>query len=648
MIQKITFFIKKFWFRIVFLTVGLGSLIWFLVRVVPKPSRINYPCMKAATPLAYSFVAYILGLGTFTFVMKKARERFKQSKYVIATMFVLIGLAAGIITVVNNGGFIMANTVAVELQGPQAGNEPIGEAKGIFPGRVVWEHDVDATNKNYIYSSSNSWQDDNNTNQAVVSAMLSAGLQNLTGTTSDAEAWDAIFKYYNNANGRGDVGYVAGEKIAIKLNLNGGGRYEHEQENINTSPHIALALLNQLINIAGIAEADIHIGDPNKAMYDSYYYKLHNDFSNVKYWGDGAGRTSLVKSASRVLKYSDGNFEHYIPQPYIDATYMINVPVFKKHHRAGISFTSKNHFGSLCGETSDMHYTLPVPNTASSSDRNDNYGAYRCFVDIMGHEHMGGKTILYLVDGLWGSINWGHPPIKFRKPPFNIDWPNSLFLSQDPVAVQSVCFDFLYFEFDEKHPEQGGVPTDADGPFPHFGAADDFLHQAASSANWPVDPDTINYDPEQDGSILGSLGTHEHWNDTINKQYSRNLGTGNGIDLMSPYVVSVVEPPESVNSIDIPEGFELYPNYPNPFNESTTIHYKLAIPSSIQLRIYSSNGQLIKEVYYDNRMVGAYSFVWDGTNNNGSPVPTGTYICSLIVHNTRGSFDMNNKMLVLR
>ena len=268
MVEKITSFFKKFWFRITFFTIGLGSLIWFLVRVLPKPSRINYPCMKATTPLAYSFVAYLLSLGTFSFVMKKARERFKQAKYVLATMFVLVGLAAGIVTIINNDGLLKANATADDFQGPQTGNEPTGRAKGIYPGRVVWEHNPDATNENYEYSGSSTWQDDANTDGAVVDAMLSSALQSLTGTESDAAAWDALIRYYNKNHGRGDNGYQAGEKIAIKINLNGGGGFYNA--NVNTSPHVVHALLDQLINVVGVAEADIHVGDPNCGMYDSY------------------------------------------------------------------------------------------------------------------------------------------------------------------------------------------------------------------------------------------------------------------------------------------------------------------------------------------------------------------------------------------
>ena len=63
---------------------------------------------------------------------------------------------------------------------------------------------------------------DNNTDQAKVNEMVSKTLKSLTGKETDAEAWDAIFRYYNQTHGRGNVGYTAGEKIVIKLNLNTG------------------------------------------------------------------------------------------------------------------------------------------------------------------------------------------------------------------------------------------------------------------------------------------------------------------------------------------------------------------------------------------------------------------------------------------
>jgi hypothetical protein len=207
--------------------------------------------------------------------------------------------------------------------------------------------------------------------------------------------------------------------------------------------------------------------------------------------------------------------------------------VLKKHHRAGISLTAKLHFGSVAPFNSNgaynRHYGLSAPEGTALVSNGD-YGVYRCLVDFMGHRDLGGKTLLCLVDGLWSSINQGHPAIKWRMAPFNGGYPSSLFLSQDPVAVDSVGYDFLYAEFDENHPQEGAFdPRDDSGPFARYAGADDYLHQAADSANWPKG---LVYDPERDGKPIGSLGAHEHWNNPKDKLYSRNLGKGAGIELV--------------------------------------------------------------------------------------------------------------------
>ncbi|MBN2521452.1 MAG: DUF362 domain-containing protein [Bacteroidales bacterium] len=514
--------------KLFLLFLGLASTLWFLIRVIPKPSRAAYPCMRIAAPLASSFITYILGLGTLSLLIKNAKDTFRKSKYAIAAVFITGGLFFAIFGMYNSNYKINAQS----LQNAQTPNEPIGVGKGINPGRVSWVHNSDATNENCTNQKDDYWFLDINTNQEIVNEMLSEGLQSLTSTTSIYDAWNALFKHYNYLSGKGKIGYTQGEKIAIKINLNGLMNYGDALPNINTSPQICYAILYQLINIAGVKQTDISIGDPNINMNPEFYYKLHDAFPNVNYWGNGTGFKTVTQPTEKVIFWSDNKTEpDYLPQEYIDATYMINIPVLKKHHRSGISVSSKLHFGSVTpftGSANHLHSSLPCPEATALAE-NGEYGQYRCFVDIMGHKELGGKTILYLVDGIWGSTNWGHPPIKWRMQPFNNDWPSSLFLSQDPVAIESVCYDFLFTEFDENHPTEGNFINGEVGPFPHFLGTDDYLHQAADTDNWPAN--TI-YDPENDGIPLTSLGVHEHWNDPINKQYSKNLNTGNGIELI--------------------------------------------------------------------------------------------------------------------
>lgn len=63
------------------------------------------------------------------------------------------------------------------------------------------------------------------------------------------------------------------------------------------------------------------------------------------------------------------------------------------------------------------------------------------------------------------------------------------------------------------------------------GGAEDYLHEAALADD---PPSGTFYDPDHKGDVtpLESLGVHEHWDNAIDKQYSRNLGAGEGIELV--------------------------------------------------------------------------------------------------------------------
>ena len=139
--------------------------------------------------------------------------------------------------------------------------------------------------------------------------------------------------------------------------------------------------------------------------------------------------------------------------------------------------------------------------------------SYNALVDLMGHEHLGGKTLLFFAECLRKTY-WSAPP-------FNGGLSSSLFVSQDGVAIDSVLVDFLRSE--------GDVPE---------GSIDNYLHEAAQADNPPSG--TI-YDPENDGIPLESLGVHEHWNNSADRQYSRNLGAGEGIELVQSIVVDVID-----------------------------------------------------------------------------------------------------------
>ena len=428
-----------------------------------------------------------------------------------------------------------------------AANQPMGTAKGIFAGRVVWVHDPTAVNQDCVVDApGHGWFLRENNNQAVIDGMVSIALRNLAGRNSDGAAWDAIFRYHNAARGKGAVGYSGGEKVFIKINATSAWAGNFNTADLTPDAFISetsmgpvLSVLRQLVNVVGVKQGDIYVGDPLKHIYKHLYDVWHGEFPNVHYLDNGGytslGRESVVPSTTAVIHYSDRGailrtdpgedpvYQDYLYTVFEDAEYLINIPMLKGHKRAGVTMFAKNHFGSQTRlDASHLHGGLVAPSEAPNVTRGT-YGLYRVQVDIMGHSLLGGKNLLFLMDALWATDYELDVPLKWQVPPFANGYSASVFASLDPVAIESVGYDFLRSEFTADR-----VP--AAGTYVQMPAVDDYLHQAADSANWPAG---IIYDPDNSGLPVGSLGTHEHWNNATSRQYSRNLDpSGTGIELV--------------------------------------------------------------------------------------------------------------------
>jgi len=512
------------WLIWLFPVVGLASLIWFLIRVVPKPSRATYPCQRAAYPLASGFIIWLFGLGVSTAVFRKARISFSRSRYLVGILCLVVSIGCVWLSLA------LTSEKKAEAAAPHPVNEPMGVARGVHPGRVVWVHDPNATDWQGPGMGDGYWWQSEHTDQDVVDSMIVRAIRALAGEMDISEAWDRLFRHFNQEQGRGDVGYSSSEQIMIKVNFVGmiavWGNQDYnvtssgrEPEYANCAPQVMHALLDQLVNVVGVAESDITIGDPICLWCNEFYNMIQPDFPNVRYLdylGDD-GRTEI--SYSSVPFYwstpkADGKNQDYVLQSYADAEYFINLASLKGHYnQAGITVCGKNHYGSLRAPPKsgyyDMHSDTPIGVEES--------GSYRNMVDLMGHRDVGGKTVLCLIDGLYTGkhVAVDNLPLKWQMEPFNNDWCSSIFASQDQVAVDSAAFDFLITEWPEN-------------PGPAYPSTDDYLHEAALAD----DPCSQTfYDPERDGMRLASLGVHEHWNNPIDKQYSRNLGTGDGIEL---------------------------------------------------------------------------------------------------------------------
>ena len=514
--------------------IGLAALIWFLVRVVPKPSRASYPCQRAAMPLALGFVAWVLGSSASTMVLRKLKLPFVMRRVINVALAIIVGV--GLL----GGGSADASNITLLAYTPHPANSPIGTARGLMPGRVAWAHDTLVTDWNGTASNaSQSWF--NHTSQSEATQLMRWAIMGYAGTTTIPAAWEAIFRHFNG----GSTSYQSGEKIFIKVNMTTSSADTCADANYNwtpsgcgvtwssigESPQLMIALLDQLVNAVGVAQSDITIGDSDCLWINELYNPVHGAFPNVKYLDARGtlGRTKAVRSTTRLYwstTEANGKNPDFLLQAIVDAKYMINLAVLKTHGRAGITVTAKNHFGSFSGGNDDirhpdtpsyynLHLRLPLNADTGSWPQRASMAQYRPVADLNGDTGMGGMTLLYMIDGIFGGKDWSGAPSKWAMAPFNNNWPSSLFLSMDQVAIDSVAFDFLSQKWPEHALANEGVQ--------------DYLHEMALADN---PPSGTFYDPENDGIRMASLGVHEHWNNAVGKQYSRNLGTGSGIELI--------------------------------------------------------------------------------------------------------------------
>ena len=117
-------------------------------------------------------------------------------------------------------------------------------------------------------------------------------------------------------------------------------------------------------------------------------------------------------------------------------------------------------------------------------------------------------------------------------------------------------------------------------------------------------------------------------------------GTGRSVKAEMSSVEVVLAPTVSA----LPGKYVLLPNYPNPFNPSTTIRYEVAEAGSVVLRIYDVTDQMVRELVDASQVAGHYSVMWDGLDTSGERVANGVYLYEL----RAGDFRVIRKMVMMK
>jgi hypothetical protein len=599
---------------------------------------------------AVTFITWLFGTAIAAAFFKTAFRKMRESRVPVAALLIVLAVVTGTTTVMLTSykeirAAVMRQTTEI-FTPPEALNSPMGVAIGIFPGRVAWAHDPDAVT--YNASASNGfWWEDQNTNPERVDRMFELSLDAVSGATTAYDGWDKLFRDSNIRKGLGDVGYAPGEKIAIKANLLvglGGGKEKGASP--GPTPQLLMSIVTDLIEEVGVPGDMITVYDVSARIPDYIMTPFQNHpgaeyqkirfVGNPKYLeGDGAGRYIAAQGdLDSPIHFADTTVANIVwVKTVTEADYLINLTNMKGHTMAGVTLCAKNLYGSVFIPTAspeiwtEGNYTWGFgPNNMTDSigipdphrglhraatvhefyDGNigtlpaREYATYNYLVDLLGHPQIRNKTILYIVDGLYAGDQQNRISTWQL---YSGKYTSSIFLSQDVVALESVCLDFMRSE-----------PSNA---LHVHGNVDNWLHESAQANNPPSE---MVYNPGAEDSPLESLGVHEHWNSWADKQYTRNLGTGEGIEL---FQVNLTVGITEWNTPGL-ALHELKQNYPNPFSLLTAIPFELYKETGVTIMIYDQLGRRIKTLVDGVYPAGTHLVSWDA-----NAYPAGIYFCRM-------------------
>jgi hypothetical protein len=174
---------------------------------------------------------------------------------------------------------------------------------------------------------------------------------------------------------------------------------------------------------------------------------------------------------------------------------------------------------------------------------------------------------------------------------------------------------------------------------------------AATRTAWKPGGYTLNFSGTNHEyiSVAGivSLPTCQRWPTIIYKDYvfgvfihdgSNNADTFNRVqttakELFRDAIASALRlcPTDVPDTGPVVAGRMLQPNYPNPFNPSTSLVFQLDRAQEVTLAVYDAAGRRIALVADDVFQPGRHEKRWDGRDEQGRMAPAGVYFAQLRV-----------------
>lgn len=320
--------------------------------------------------------------------------------------------------------------VVIRMFSPRASREWNYEAS------APWDHTVEPRTREDCYSGrfrKDRYYD--YIDQKVVVGMLAEGIREIAGSDSTGSAWQTLLKDYKKTH-----------KITIKINLNNASYKKQVTTNrMDQSVQIINALVGSLITSLRVPEENITVADPSRWIHPGIF-KEKCSFKRI-HWVDSHSknlwdtreavvftRDQPVRPDNRPDLPEKGTFD--IARVYTEADHIINVCLLK-NHGCGITGAMKNHFGAI---------PPPFPKFL-----HDGLGEKSYISDICNTPSIKNKVRINICEAIFG--NW-HDNVWCPRlwKTFPDRTPNSLFLSTDPVAFDSVLLQHIADEVTAQGP----------------------------------------------------------------------------------------------------------------------------------------------------------------------------------------------------
>jgi len=280
--------------------------------------------------------------------------------------------------------------------------------------------------------------------QETVNLMLDEAVRHLKGGSTES-AWRAVFPLANPET----------RTLGIKVNCNNAlDPVDGAGNEIDAIPEPVIAVIRGFVT-AGGRSANCHVYDgtntsPQRHIATWFRDRVRAVFPDVQFhggtgYGDyGDGRDCDPRECvTWDPAYQDPPPETRIYGLALEWDYLVNVPIVKRHSQANITLGYKNHFGTV--DRCDRLHPWVYEDVPEAS----------VLADILGSPTVPGdpsvKSLAEKTALVVGDMLYGQPCSNFGKEPrpweiFRGEWPNSLVVSDDPVAADSVMADILQQE----------------------------------------------------------------------------------------------------------------------------------------------------------------------------------------------------------